>query len=201
MAREIMLTLGEAVSSFAFSKVDRSKLYGRRRRVPLDPDGQPCEKAGLTADGALLVRPGMTSQGYFDEGGYWYPVGDLVHLDADGAEVSRFDSTLGVPQPLTEVAPQALLDVRVQSIYALDASELAPELGAALEAGKIFSFEFTYRAGYKRDQGLLVANAEGTFALIGQPVTPDWCELDAVPVEDFAEDDGGFDDDLDFEMF
>jgi hypothetical protein len=201
MAREIVVTLGEATSSFAFAKVDRSKLYGRRRRVPLDPEGNACEKGGLTSDGALLIRPGMTGQGYFDADNYWYPTADLLSLDAEGNAAERVTSTLGVAQDLTEVAPQALLDVRVQSIYMLDASDLDEALETALKAGSVFTFNFAYRTGYKCDQGFLLTNKEGTFALVGQSVTPIWCELDAVPVEDFSDDDGGFDDDLDFEMF
>ena len=201
MAREIVVTLGDEVSSFAFAKVDRSKLYGRRRRVPLDPEGERCERAGVTEDGALLIRPGMTSQGYFDEDNYWYPNGDLVSLDEQGEPVARVPSTLGVAQALTEVPAQQLLDVRVQSVYMLDPSEVDDALDAALKSGTVFSFDFAYRAGYKRDMGFLLANKAGVFALVGQQVEPLWCELDALPVEDFSDDGDDFDDDLDFEMF
>ena len=70
MARQIVVELDGIESSFDFAKLDRSKLYGTRKRVALDPDGQPCERADLTSDGAVLLRRGMTAQGYFDEAGF-----------------------------------------------------------------------------------------------------------------------------------
>jgi hypothetical protein len=66
MAKSIVVDRGGAVSSFDFTKVSRSKLYGRRRRMALDPSGRACTRASLTADGSLLILAGMTAQGYFD---------------------------------------------------------------------------------------------------------------------------------------
>ncbi len=63
MAKAIVVEHEGAVSSFAFNKIDRSRLYGRRRRVALDPAARPCTRAALTDDGALLLRSGMTAQG------------------------------------------------------------------------------------------------------------------------------------------
>ncbi|HJN74100.1 MAG TPA: hypothetical protein QGF58_09235 [Myxococcota bacterium] len=74
MARQIAVTLDGVTTCFDFKKVDRSKLYGRRVRVPLDGDGEPCTRASLTADGSTLIRVGMTAQGYFDEDGTWVAV-------------------------------------------------------------------------------------------------------------------------------
>ena len=39
MARQIAVILDGVTTCFDFKKVDRSKLYGRRVRVPLDGDG------------------------------------------------------------------------------------------------------------------------------------------------------------------
>ncbi|MCA9543478.1 MAG: hypothetical protein KC613_03780 [Myxococcales bacterium] len=203
MARQIVVERGGATSAFDFKKVDRAQLYGKRRRVPLDPDGGECARAELTADSGLLVRSGMTAQGYFDASGYWYAQGDLVALDPEGQEAPTHPSTLGEAQPLEAVGAEALLDLRVQSVYALDPAEVDEGLAAALAAGEVFAFDFVYRAGPKKDRGLLVANDTGVYALIGQPTTPEWCELAVVAQDDWsAADDGDdFDDDLDFEMF
>ena len=84
MAKPIIVTLGGVESRFDHEKLDRAKLYGKRQRQVLDPGGQRCEKAELTRDGTLLVRSGMTAQGYFDEGGAWIPNRDLVGLDRGG---------------------------------------------------------------------------------------------------------------------
>lgn len=201
MAREIIVALNNTASRFSFKKVDRKALYGSRRRVPLDPAGEACAKGELTADGALLIRQGMTAQGYFDTNGHWYASRDLTGINPDGSEAEKHDSTLGVEQSLTQVEPQRLLDARVAAVYALDPEELDPDLQIELEAGTIYEFPFNYRAGYAPNVAFLVANPNGFFALVGQPTEPDWCTLDAPAVEAFDDEDDGLDDDLDFEMF
>ncbi len=200
MARDIIVERGGATSRFSFKKVDRKKLYGQRRRLPLDPDGEVCTRGELSADGALLIRSGMTAQAYFDEDGVWWPNKDLVGIHPDGSTAEHHDSTLNVQQALHEVPPEVLLDSRIASVYALSPEEVDDALQADLEAGKLFSFKFNYRSGTRPDVGYLVANGTGMYALIGQPTEADWCELDAIPIETFDEDDG-LDDDLDFEMF
>jgi len=200
VAREVVVERGGQTSRFALAKVDRAKLYGTRRRVPLDPAGQPCTRAELTSDGALLIRTGMTAQGYFDEQGLWYAASELKGIRGDGTEAPFAESTLGVSQPVERVNAQRLLDSRVESVYALDAEALDPSLKGELEAGGIFQFHFNYRAGYAPPTAFLVANATGIYALVARPFAPDWCSLEQVATEDFSEDDG-LDDDLDFEMF
>ena len=67
MAKPIVVSLDGIESSFDHIKLDRKRLYGERRRVPLDLTGQPCVKSALTSDGLYLLQSGMTAQGYFDE--------------------------------------------------------------------------------------------------------------------------------------
>ncbi|MCA9537990.1 MAG: hypothetical protein KC620_03845 [Myxococcales bacterium] len=201
MAREIVVEHAGQTSRFAFSKIDRAKLYGVRRRVPLDADDRPCERAELTADGALLVRQGMAAQGYFAPDGRWVAVGELVGILPDGAVAPKSESTLGVAQPAEVVSPEALLDAVVNSVYALDAVDLHAGLASALAGGALVRFAFNYRPGSNPSVGFLVQNPEGLFALIGQPVTSEWCALEQPVVEPFADEDEADDDDLDFEMF
>ncbi|MCA9692272.1 MAG: hypothetical protein KC636_21920 [Myxococcales bacterium] len=187
-------------SSFKLSKLDRVKLYGKRQRITLDPEGNRCERAELTRDGALLVRSGMTAQGYFDAGGRWIPNGDLVGLDKDGNTVPLAPSTLGVTQKLEgPVAPEEVLDLNMRAVYVLEAEDLDHNLDVELRGGKVFKFPFNYRSDYNAETAYLVANKGGYFALIGHPGITDWCELETVAVDTF--DDGEDDDDLDFEMF
>lgn len=201
MARTIMVERDGTVSSFAFKKVDRSKLYGRKRRLPLDPDGETCTRAALTDDGSLILLQGMVAQGYFDDGGCWIPHGDLVGVDAEGEVVPERPSTLGRPVPLEgPFEPRVLLDVRVQSVYALEAGEIDDALVADLSAGRIFRLPFSYRSDYKQDDAFLVAGMDdGLYALVGQSVEPEWCSPQELPVIEDADDD--LDDELDFEMF
>ncbi len=199
MARTIVVSLDGKESSFAFSRLDRKKLYATRKRIPLDTDGEPCQRATLTDDGSMLVVSGMTGQGYFDETGRWIQSGELVGLDAEGNAVEKQPSTLGTVQPLTEVEPEALLDAAVDTVYMLDPDEVDGELQNQLDDGKIYRFAFNMRADYHLETAYILSNDNGTFVLLGDTYDVPWCTLDApvMPIDD----DEGDDDDLDFEMF
>lgn len=202
MARTIVVTYRGEDSSFGFSKLDRSKLYGSRRRLVLDRDGEPCRRAELTEDGSAVIQTGMTAQGYFDEDNNWVPNSDLVGLDAEGSPAPIFPRTVGVPQPLKgPVPPEAILDCRVQSVYMLSASEMSEPLAEALIEGEMFEFPYGYRTDHHQQVGFLLANDEGVFALIGDRAAPQWCELASPVVDLMLDDDDGLDSDLDFEMF
>lgn len=201
MAKPIIVSLGGVESRFDHEKLDRTKLYGKRQRQVLDPGGQRCEKAELTRDGTLMIRTGMTAQGYFDEGNAWVPNNKLVGLDAEDNEVPLLASTLGEPQSLVgPVAATEVLDLSVRSVYALNPEGLDPKLEAALKAGEVFKFTLCYRGGYQSETAFLVGNASGFFALVGTPTETQWLELTTVVTEtgDAGEAD---DDELDFEMF
>lgn len=201
MAKPIVVTLGGVESRFDHEKLDRSKLYGRRQRQVLDPGGKRCERAELTRDGTLLIRSGMTAQGYFDEVGTWIPNSKLVGLDADGKPVKQVPSTLGEAQKLAgPVGPEELLDLSVRAVYVLAAEQLDPKLEAELKAGKVYKFPFNYRPDYESETAFLVGNPSGYFALVGTPAETVWCELQTVAVAEAAED-ASDDDELDFEMF
>ena len=139
MAKPIIVSLGGVESRFDHEKLDRTKLYGKRQRQVLDPGGSRCEKAELTRDGTLLVRTGMTAQGYFDEGGSWVPSNKLVGLGPDGKPLPMIGSTLGESQKLTgPVDATEVLDLAVRSVYALNPEGLDPKLEAELKAGKVY---------------------------------------------------------------
>lgn len=202
MAKPIVVSFEGQESSFNISRLDRSKLYGQRRRIHLDPTGEQCQRAALTDDGSLLLVQGMTAQGYFDPEGHWVPNNTLVGMDPEGGTAEKIESTLGVAQDLEGPVPaQDLLDTQVLSVYTLEPEEIGDDLAERLAAGEIFRFPFAYRAGYNLDTGFLVGNDQGLFALIGRPRPSDWCALEQIvqPLLDDDEDD--LDDDLDFEMF
>ena len=199
MAKPIVVNWKGVQSSFGLEKLDRSKLYGKRQRQVLDPDGQRCERAELTRDGSLLVRSGMTAQAYFDEDGRWIPNRELVGLDAAGTPVDLAPSTLGVEQALEgPVSPDEVLDLSTRSVYVLTPEELDPALQERLLAGEVFRFPFNYRSDYNTETAYLVGNKSGFFALVGNPAPGEWCELQSVAAETY---DDAADDELDFEMF
>ncbi len=198
MARPIVVSLNGVPSSFEFEKLDRSKLYGSRKRQVLGPDGLPCQRAELVAEGDVLVRSGMTAQGYFDEKGYWYETKELKGIGVDDQPVEKVESTLGVEQALEgPISATEALDLAVDVVYALEPTEVAPELLQSLQGGDIYRFSFSYRGGWQASTALLVSNDEGLFALVGHKREPIWCSLNEAPPPAVEEES----DELDFEMF
>jgi hypothetical protein len=202
MARTIVVSFGGAQSTFDIAKIDRTKLYGQRKRVPLDPEGRPCTRAALTDDGSFLVQSGMSSQGYFDSAGTWIPNKELVAFDDEGHVLPEIPSTLGVEQALQgPIALERLLDLRVQSVYALDAVSLDDALRASLGAGDVYEVTFNYRADYHAQSAFLLSNEAGElFALVGDVADPAWRDAEE-RIPTFEADDEEDDGDLDFEMF
>jgi hypothetical protein len=79
MAKGLVVSLDGKQSTFQVEKVERAKLYGVRRRLAVDGEGRTCSRASLTDDGQVLLRAGMTAQGWFD------PDGRQVEQKAIGA--------------------------------------------------------------------------------------------------------------------
>lgn len=198
MAKPIVVVIDGAESSFDHAKVDRTKLYGARKRVPLDAEESSCLKASLTADGLYLLQSGMTAQGYFDEGGRWLQKADLIGLDTDGAPLELKPSTLGAAQAAEEVDPSQLLRHTIDSVYALDPMTLDPALASKLDAGAVYRFPFNYGADYHLETAFLLKNGEDCFCLIGNPFEVPWAEPGKVAL---VEADETVEDDLDFDMF
>ncbi len=199
LARSIIVSLQGKPSTFGYSRVTRKQLYASRKRVPLDAAGQTCQRAELSDDGSMLIVSGMAGQGYFAEDGRWVSTEDLVGVGPDGKEVPTQPSTLDKPQALQEVEPEALFDSSAETIYSLDPEALDPALQTALAAGKLFSFDFNPRGEYTKTAYLL-ANDQGTFAIVGDRLQIPWCELEK-PAVDLDDADEGDDGELDFEMF
>tara|TARA_B100001142_G_scaffold63207_1_gene62461 strand:- start:546 stop:1148 length:603 start_codon:yes stop_codon:yes gene_type:complete len=200
MAKAIMIEYKGKSASFQHSKVDRSKLYGSRKRISLDPSGDACQRCELSDDGSTLILSGMTSQGYFDDDTNWIPNKELVGMDFKGNVLEKAPATLGVAQVAKVSELESLLDLSVDSIYQLEPEEVSDSIQSVLESGKAFNFPFNYRADYHAESAYLLLNKEGYFLLIGNPVQPQWMDLEQIAVESFEEDSED-DDDLDFEMF
>ncbi len=198
MARSINVEWKGKESSFSFAKLDRSKLYGKKRRIPVDRDGHKCDLASIDVATGTLLRSGMTAQGYFSSAGEWIPNSELVGLDADGKEIEKVPSTLGVAQKAEQAKLEDLFDMRVDSVYALGPAEVDKDIAGELESGVVFTIPFNYRADYQSEHGYLLHNKQGFFLLVGQPVATEWVSFENKPI---ADDDIQADDDLDFEMF
>jgi hypothetical protein len=198
MAKGIVVLHREATSTFGLEKVERVRLYGSRRRVALDANGEFCTRAALTDDGEVLLRSGMTAQGYFDPAGRQVETNALAAVDPDGHPLPLVPSTLGVPTPLEgPVSPRDVLDLDLTAVYRLVPEGVSPDLAAELASGHAFRVPFNYRPDFRSETAYLVQNEVGLFALVGIPAAAPWLEPDAPPPDDAQADD----DELDFEMF
>ena len=54
MAKAILISYQGEEAQFSNKKVDRSKLYGSRKRIPLDPTGENCQRCELSDDGSTM---------------------------------------------------------------------------------------------------------------------------------------------------
>jgi len=199
MAKPVILNFNGESAFFTPTKVDRTKIYGSRKRIAIDAVGAPCTKAALTIDGALMIRSGMLAQGYFSPEGRMIQRSEMIGLDASGQTVESKPSTLGVPQELTgPVEPIEVLDLQIQSVYFLTPDSIPEKLSEELKTGKIFKFPFTYSAGLETETAFLVSNDEGTFALAGKIQNTFWVDESTsfVPEASDTEEES---DDLDFD--
>jgi hypothetical protein len=202
MAKPIVVVLEKSESTFSFVKLDRAKLYGTRRRIVLGPDDETCQRAQLTEDGSLLLRSGMTSQGYFDDSGNLISQSDFVGISSDGSIVERQPSTLGVAQELAgPVDEKEVLNLELTTVYHATVEEIDPSLEKKLKKGEVFRFPLNYYADFQTETAYLLLNDEGYFVLVGVPTDPQWSEPQAVPTEVFESEYLEGDDDLDFQMF
>lgn len=198
MPKGIVVAHDGTVSSFQIEKVERAKLYGARRRLAVDQKGRTCARAALTDDGQVLLRAGMTAQGWFDSDGRQIEQKAIGAEDADGNPLDLVPSTLGVEQPLEgPIAATEVLDLSLTAVYRIAPEQIDDTLAASLAAGEFWRFPFNYRPDYRSETGYLVQNADGIFALVGVPAPAEFLEPQAPPP--LADDDDD-DDDLDFEM-
>ena len=200
MAKTINISYKGESAVFGYKPIDRGVLYGKRRRVPFDADGNECAKASLLEDGSLLIKSGMTAQGYFTPDKVWVAQGDLEAINPDGTTPELFPATIGEVVEATQLSPVEALNLRFGTTYALEPEVLSEGIKKELDSGVVLTFPFNPRADYEVETGILVGNENGYFALIGQKNQYEFVGLaSVVSVAEEANSDTS--DDLDFEMF
>jgi hypothetical protein len=200
MAKTINISYKGESAVFGYKPIDRGVLYGKRRRVPFDADGNECAKASLLEDGSLLIKSGMTAKGYFTPDKVWVALGDLEAINPDGSTPELFPATIGEVVEATQLSPVEALNLRFGTTYALEPEVLSEGIKKELDSGVVLTFPFNPRADYEVETGVLVGNENGYFALIGQKNQYEFVGLaSVVSVAEEANSDTS--DDLDFEMF
>ena len=202
MARTIVVNFGGEVSEFGLTRVSREKLYGRKVREVVDEDGNKTETAYLTRDGSALLLKGAMAMLYVDDDYEVTGRSELIAVDAEGEPTQPVDSTLGVEQELEgPIEPARLLDHNAKAVYQLQPEALGDKLRAALADGAMFETKFNYRKGFDWNPAFLLENAEGVFAIVGEPSKFEFLYKEvAAPVDDDDDEDPFEADDLDFSM-
>ena len=199
MAKTIDIEFDGESASFAYKPIDRKSLYGYKKRVAFDNSGKECIKASLLEDGSLLLKSGMSGQGYFTEDGTWVATSELEAINIDGSKPELFPPTIGVSVKAKEISAEEALNLKIVNTYSLEPEVLPEKIKQALDAGKLIAFPFNPRADYNIETGVLVSNENGYFALIGNPVEYQYTSLETkISVESEIESQN---DELDFEMF
>ena len=199
---QISVNFNGEVSEFDITRITREKLYGKKRRIIVDDEGEQCVSAYLTRDGAALLPSGTTAYLYVTPDEEVVERRDLQAVDDDGNPVEPAPSTLGVEQMVTEpVPPTRVLENVVNAVYQLDGENLGEVLVEALNDGAIFEIRFNYRAGFEDWPAFLIGNDDGLFLLVCADASFDFYYPDTAVDDEDDDDEDPFEDDLDFSMF
>ena len=199
MVKPIIVSINKKNSIFQIKKIERKKLYGFRKRLAIDENNDECKRASLTEDGEVLIKSGMTSQGWFIEEGKQIESNEIGAIDENNNELSLIPSTLGINQDLEgPMNPKDLLDLSVTASYWIIPEEISDDLKISLEKGEIWKFNFNFRSDYRMETSYILKNESGYFVIVGVPNHANFLSLNAPPPLEEEEED---EDDLDFEMF
>lgn len=185
MERTLEVGCRGSTSRFTTRKLSRATLYGRRRRVAVDPQGRECRVAALTRDGRFLLPPGSTATLCLDE------EGDVVGRDGlRPARAGQDAPPAGEPQA---AEPTELLDHTIRQVHALDPVAVSEQLEALLAETGMCRLADADGAGTAH---FLVRNDAGYFLLVGDHaafefVGPDQADL-SMPDADEPWDDLDF---------
>lgn len=204
MAKPLVVRFGGVEVPLGLQRVDRSDLYGYVEVETFDDQGRPCSLATLAQDGRTLIGPGGAASAFLSPEGRWLDRGELRPLDLEGQVLEPVPSSFSEPVEIGERATiDRLLEHDIRTVYLLHPEAAGGPLQAALEAGEVFTFPFSYRGGLNPDTAFLLKGADGSlFMLVGSPAQIEFvgrAETAAVVEEDegAAEED----DSVDFSMF
>jgi hypothetical protein len=203
MARTLEFRFDGLPFRCGLQKVDRSALYGSVEVETRDAGGLRCEIATLAQDRRTLVPSGGTALGYMSEKGGWVERSALVAVNERGDRINTVGSSFDAPIELeVKTSPERFLDHSIKSSYLLDAADGVPgALQAALDAGAIFKFDFSYRGGANADPAFLIKGAEDAlWMLVGESNNVNFVGLPQASGLDAADSTEPAGDDLDFDM-
>lgn len=198
MARKLTFQHAERTFECAISKVDRSKLYGRREVVATNPKGTHLQKGYLDEWGSVVIA--STAMGYLDETRRWHAKSELVAVDSNNQPLDLIPSSFDAPIVLSEVVDLAtFMEHEAAMVYLLKGYGIDDLLKVLEATDGFYTFPFCYRSAYDARPAFLNPVGEDLFMIVGNPVELEY--LSKPQRTEIEDDEDDFDDDdLDFSM-
>jgi hypothetical protein len=170
MAKAIQFVAGKLKFAAALTKIDRDKVYGFIEVKVNDDKGNPCIMGSLLDDGKTLVLNGATALKTVDASYNELDKKELKVIYQDGSDAVLVASSYEVEVNLTKTSLDDLFNLEITSVYQLDFEDASQKKSVSdyLADGKVARFVFNYRADYEGADAILIANADGIFALTGR---------------------------------
>jgi hypothetical protein len=169
MSRILEISYEGRESSFSITRISRSKLYGSKRRIPVDGQENECSKASLTRDGMYILPTGGMAMLYLDESGNVVERDRLRAIDIYGGMLKPGKRVLNGGLEVEQIVQATdLLECTIAHIYALEAIFLSQELGSLLSHGDIILLTLPTPTNHLHRRLFLLGNDAGYFLLIGQ---------------------------------
>jgi hypothetical protein len=186
MAKAIQFNAGKLAFAASLTKVDRDKVYGFIEVKVNDDKGNPCTMGSLLDDGKTLILNGATANKTVDASFNELDKKELKVVYQDGKDAVLVPSSYEGEVLLTETSLDDLFNLEVTSVYQLDFEDDLQNKSVSdfLASGKVARFLFNYRADYEGADAILIANANGIFALTGRIIDFPFLKNELEPISE-----------------
>ena len=186
MAKAIHFNAGKLAFAASLTKVDRDKVYGFIEVKVNDDKGNPCTMGSLLDDGKTLILNGATANKTVDASFNELDKKELKVVYQDGKDAVLVPSSYEGEVLLTETSLDDLFNLEVTSVYQLDFEDDLQKKSVSdfLASGKVARFLFNYRADYEGADAILIANANGIFALTGRIIDFPFLKNELEPISE-----------------
>ena len=186
MAKAIQFNTGKLKFAASLTKVDRDKVYGFIEVKVNDDKGNPCTMGSLLDDGKTIVLNGATANKTVDASFNELDKKELKVVYLDGKDAVLVPSSYEGEILLTETSLDDLFNLEVTSVYQLDFEDALQKKSVSdfLASGKVARFLFNYRADYEGADAILIANANGIFALTGRIIDFPFLKNELEPISE-----------------
>ena len=186
MAKAIQFNAGKLTFAASLTKVDRDKVYGFIEVKVNDDKGNPCAMGSLLDDGKTIVLNGATALKTVDNKYNELDKKQLKVVYQNGEDAILIPSSFDGEVKLSEASFDDLFNLEITSVYQLDFEDASALKSTSdyLADGKLLRFIFNYRADYEGADAILIANANGIFALTGRIIDFPFLKNEVEPISE-----------------